>query len=203
VPSTSAEPFDAVVLAGARSQRLDGADKAMIEVGGQPLLERVLAGLHQASKVIVVGPQRPVQGQALWCEEQPPGGGPVAAFAAGLAGTSAGTVLLLAADLPFVAAAVPSLRSALCAGSDAALLVDPNGRINFLAGAWRRSSAVSRLARLGPPGGLSMRGLLDGLVVTHVNDPGSWGLDCDTWDAVERARALSTESKEHHARGQR
>ncbi|MCW2494777.1 molybdenum cofactor guanylyltransferase [Jatrophihabitans sp.] len=204
MPSSSAEPFDAVVLAGARSERLGGVDKAMVEVGGRALLDRVLDGLAEAARVVVVGPQRPVPSRTpppRWCAEEPSGGGPVAAFAAGLGETVAGKVVLLAADLPFVAAAVPALVSALGDGADVAMLVDDRGRANFLAGAWRRSSVLARLAELGPPAGQSMRHLLAGLEVTPVNDPDNWGFDCDTWDAVETARTLAADRPTDRPKG--
>ena len=203
MPSTSADSedhraFDAVVLAGAHSARLAGADKAMVEVAGQTLLDRVVAGLGAAERVVVVGPQRALTTPSravLWREEQPPGGGPVAAFAAGLAATRASTVLLVAVDLPFIAGALVSLLGALeaDAAADLAMLTDRTGRPNFLATAWRRSSALERFYRLGAPGGLPMRRLLDGLEVVHVADLGGWGVDCDTSDSIESARRLAAE----------
>jgi len=116
--------FDAVILAGARSQRLGGVDKAMIDVGGSTLIDRVLAGLEGATQVVVVGPERTVARDVCWREEQPAGGGPVAAFSAGMAVGAADVVLLLAADLPFVSEAVPALIAGLTKGVDVAVLVD-------------------------------------------------------------------------------
>ncbi len=52
--------FDAIVLAGAASRRLDGADKALVEIGGRTLLDTVLAADRGRRRVIVAGPQRPV-----------------------------------------------------------------------------------------------------------------------------------------------
>ena len=53
--------FDAVVLAGGRSTRLGGADKPGLVVGRRTLLGSVVWAVTEAgaSRVVVVGPQRP------------------------------------------------------------------------------------------------------------------------------------------------
>lgn len=181
------ESYAAIVLAGAGSARLDGADKAMIDVGGLAMIDRVLAGLAEASAVAVVGPERPVHRTVIWCQEDPIGAGPVAAFAAGLDKlVEIDRVMLLAADLPFVGPAIPALLEAL--SGDVAVLVDANGRMNFLASAWRVESARARLAELGEVAGAPMRRLFDGLAIDQVPDLDAWSTDCDTWDAIESAR---------------
>ena len=56
-----ARAFDAVVLAGGRSTRLGGADKPGLVVGRRTLLGAVVWAVTEAgaSRVVVVGPQRP------------------------------------------------------------------------------------------------------------------------------------------------
>jgi molybdopterin-guanine dinucleotide biosynthesis protein A len=179
--------FDAVVLAGARSARLGGADKALVEIGGMRLLDRVVSAVAGAATTIVVGPQRDVPGEVQWCREEPPDGGPVAAFAAGLALATADVVLLLGVDLPFIAAGMPALLAGAVAPSDVAALVDATGRTNYLASAWRTASARRRLAELPTVAGVSMRALFDGLMLTPVDDRDGWGTDCDTWAAINAA----------------
>ena len=46
---------DVIVLAGGGGTRLGGVDKAALEVGGRPLLHRVLEGTRRARRVVVVG----------------------------------------------------------------------------------------------------------------------------------------------------
>jgi len=186
VPSTSAEgAFDAIIVAGATSARLDGADKAMLDVGGTSLLERALRSVSAARRTVVVGPSRPSDAAVVWCEEEPVGGGPVAAFAAGLAATDAAVVVLLAVDLPFVAPAIPRL---VASAGDLAVLVDATGRVNYLASAWRREAAEARLQSLADPAGASMRALVSGVTAATVDDFGGWSDDCDTWESLEAAR---------------
>jgi molybdopterin-guanine dinucleotide biosynthesis protein A len=181
--------FDAIVLAGGRAARLAGADKPGIELAGTSLLDRVLAAVADAGRIVVVGPARPVRRAVLWCREDPPGGGPVAALAAGLAHVQAEVVLTLAADLPCLEPAVAVLLTALGAPeSDCAALVDGDGRVNYLAAAWRRASLARAMAGLGDPTGASMRRLCSAAATIEVPDAGGWGLDCDTWDDVDDAR---------------
>ena len=125
--------FDAVVLAGGAGSRLGGVSKADVLVGGVPLLDRVLAGLSGAHQVVVVGPADVARPGVLQVQESPPGGGPVAGLAAGLAagpvaGLAAGLtadpvagrspgaapfVVVLACDAPRAPAAIPLLLRAL------------------------------------------------------------------------------------------
>lgn len=108
-----------MVLAGGAARRLGGADKPALPVGGHPLLDRVLTACAAADRTVVVGPRRPTARPVLWTREEPPGGGPLPALAAGLAaldrdrrpaadGPAAPgrpeVVLILAADLPFLTA---------------------------------------------------------------------------------------------------
>ena len=181
------EPFDAIVLAGGASRRLGGADKAMVRIGDKPMLEHVLAACADAGRRIVVGPRRPGI-SAVWCVEDPPGGGPVAAIAAGVAAARAPIVALLACDLPYTTP--QTLRSLTAAMSrDGAVLVDEGGRDQPLVGAYRVASLVRALGALGPPyTGIPLRALVARLELSRVPDTTGAGRDCDTWEDVEVAR---------------
>ena len=131
--------FDAVVLAGGAGRRLDGADKPALEIGGRSMLAHVLGAVAGARRRIVVGPRREIDEDVRWCREDPPGGGPVAGLAVALPLSVHDIVVVLAADLPWIAPAVPLLIAGAADG-DVAALADSSGRINFLAAAWRRDS---------------------------------------------------------------
>ncbi|WP_375500382.1 molybdenum cofactor guanylyltransferase [uncultured Jatrophihabitans sp.] len=180
--------YDALILAGGSARRLGGVDKPAVDVGGRTLLEHVVAAVADADRIVVVGPHRPLPFEVVWCVEDPLGGGPVAAIAVGLAHTSADVVLVLAADLPSVAPAVPVLLLGLSAEYDAALLVDAAGRSNHLAVAWRRDALTAALAALGEPADAAVRALTSSVAVAQVPDPQGWGRDCDTWADVDAAR---------------
>ncbi len=187
--------FAAMVLAGGAGRRLGGAAKPALAVGGVPLLARVLAALADAAPVVVVGP--PALATLLppgaeMVRERPPGGGPVAAVAAGLAhlGDLRGiaVVAVLAGDLPFVRAeTVVQLRRAVV-GADGAVLVDGSGRPQWLCGVWRPSALRERLT--GEVAGRAMRDVVDGLRVARVaiapSGAPDW-FDCDTEEDLRRA----------------
>lgn len=189
--------FDAIVLAGGRATRLGGVDKPALDVGAVTLLDRAVAAVAGAGRVVVVGPRRPVAGEVVWCREEPAGGGPAAAIAAGLEHTGAEVVVVLAADLPWVAPAVPRLLAAVGTepagdlGVDVAVLVDAEGRRSYLAAAWRRSALTRAVTAMGDTSGAAARRLFEGADIIEVRDPAGWGEDCDTWDDVDRARRRS------------
>jgi molybdopterin-guanine dinucleotide biosynthesis protein A len=198
-----ARAFDAVVLAGGRGTRLGGADKPGLVVGQRTLLGSVVWAVTEAgaSRVVVVGPQRPASGspgargaeQVRYTREDPPGGGPVPALRRGLAEVSAPDVVLLAADLPFLRPVHVTRLLAALAGPAArgAALLDASGQPQWLASGW--PAAVLRAALEGYPG-RSLRGVLGPLEPvllpdeTAAGEPPPW-LDCDTADDLRVARA--------------
>jgi CTP:molybdopterin cytidylyltransferase MocA len=103
-------------------------------------------------------------------------------------------VLVLAADLPWVAPAVPALVDAL-PERGAALLVDTNGRPNYLAAAWRRRDLAAALEQLGDPHGLPVHALAARVEQVHVTDTAGWGRDCDTWDDLAEARSHEKDAR--------
>ncbi|MGN9907983.1 molybdenum cofactor guanylyltransferase [Phytohabitans sp. LJ34] len=190
--------FAAIVLAGGAGRRLGGAAKPTLTVAGRSMLDRVLRAVPDAAPVVVVGatPAEPPTG-VITTVEDPPGSGPVAATAAGIAllPRDAGDVALLAADLPFLTrAAVTRLRQRLAASTvDGALYVDGDGRRQLLCGVWRAPSLLAPIDRLAAGRGLagaSMRALFAGLDVAEVawTEPGPppW-FDCDTDEDLRQA----------------
>jgi molybdenum cofactor guanylyltransferase len=209
--------FDAVVLAGGRAARLGGADKPGLVVGQRTLLGSVVSAVTEAgaSRVVVVGPQRPAalgsatgspgtgspgtgspaahsREQVSYTREDPPGGGPVAALRCGLAEVSAPDIVLLAADLPFLRPVHVTRLLAALAGpaTRGAALLDASGRPQWLVSCW--PAAVLRAALIAYRGS-SLRGVLGPLEPvllpdeTAAGEPPPW-LDCDTADDLRVAR---------------
>jgi molybdopterin-guanine dinucleotide biosynthesis protein A len=181
--------FDAIVLAGGAARRLSGADKPMLDVEGVPMLVHVLDAVAAARTRVVAGPRRPIERTVIWCQETPPGGGPVAGLAVALPLTTAATLVVLAADLPRIGPAIDPLLEALHRPADVAML-SSGGRRNYLAAAWQRPALVAALGRVGTPRGASMRALAARATVAEVADAG-WGDDCDTWSDLARHRSRS------------
>ncbi|MGH3663777.1 MAG: molybdenum cofactor guanylyltransferase [Micromonosporaceae bacterium] len=183
-----------MVLAGGFSHRLGGVDKPALDIGGQSMLERVLAAVADARTRVVVGPHRPAPADVLQVRENPPGSGPLAAIVAGVevieSEAQPAQVALLAADLPFLTNdAVRALLTA--ATDDAAVYVDDHGQRQYLCAVWRFGPLRDQLRRLGAPAGLPLRHLYDDALVAEVRtlaSPPPW-YDCDTPTALERARA--------------
>ena len=65
----------AVVLTGGSAVRLDGADKASIELGGLTLLEHALGALVDVDEVVVVGDHVPTTRPVTFTREDPRHGG--------------------------------------------------------------------------------------------------------------------------------
>jgi molybdopterin-guanine dinucleotide biosynthesis protein A len=187
---TGAEPYDAVVLAGGEGRRLDGADKALLRVGGRTLLDRMLAAVTGAATVAVVGPPREVAAPMAitWCREEPPGGGPVPAVAAGLEVGRAPVVVVLAVDHPFVERATVDALTAAVGARDGAHGVGEDGRAQPLVAAYRRSSLAEALARSARLSGLRLRDVLAPLDLAAV-PVGAAATDCDTWADLTAAEA--------------
>ncbi|ASU83651.1 molybdenum cofactor guanylyltransferase [Nocardiopsis gilva YIM 90087] len=183
------DPFDAVILAGGAAQRMGGADKPGMDVGGATLLERVAAAVPDAERLIIVGPRR-TSPQAHYVREDPPGGGPVPALRAGLAEVEAPFCALLAGDLPFLRIEHIGLLRRAASGRNGAVFIDAGGRRQWLVGVW--NTAVLRAA-LTAYAGPSLRGLLDPLdpvPVAPAEPDDHVAHDCDTPDELARARAL-------------
>jgi molybdopterin-guanine dinucleotide biosynthesis protein A len=191
--------YDAVVLAGGSARRLGGTDKPAVRVGGRALLDRVLAACSGAATTVVVADPRPTARPVVWAREEPPGAGPVAALDTGLARTTAGYVVVLSADLPFLErGTVRRLLAGVAAdGADGAVLTDSEGRDQPLVAAYRSAALRRELAGLASEhaglSGLPLRRLTARLGLTRISDPVA-SFDCDTWDDIAAAR---TRIREH------
>ena len=187
--------YDAIVLAGGRSERLSGRDKAEVIVGGRRLIDRALEAVAGAATTVVVGPPRPVARAVVWAAEKPPGGGPAAALGAGMGCVSAEIVVLLAVDFPLIGAAhvsrlvVELARATPASAPDGVILCDASGRDQPLIGAYQTRKLAMSLESCRPLTGKSIRGALGSLQLRRLTG-GDATHDCDTWTDVETAEAI-------------
>ena len=181
-----------LVLSGGRSRRL-GRDKATRHLGGRTLLQRLLAQVPATVPVVLVGPPVPgLPARVRVMREDPPGAGPLAGIGAGLNEVGTDLVGVLAADMPFgVPVAIGALERLAEAGStvDAVLPVDPEGRRQPLAAAYRTGALRTALAGLGLVEGRPVRDLTAALRVMEWPVPAADLMDVDTDTDLRAARA--------------
>lgn len=182
-----------VVLAGGTARRIGGGDKTALDVGGRPILHRLLADLAPLPTVVVADPPPAAVAarfpHATWVRESPAGAGPAVALAAGVAALrDVEAVVAVAGDQPFAGPVVPRLVRALAEhpGADAAFGVDAGGREQPLLAAYRARAVRRRLAAVRP--GQALRTVRVGLRVHPVPLAGTEGLDVDDADDLARAR---------------
>lgn len=138
----------AVILAGGQSTRM-GRDKALLDVGGQPLLARQinLAWATRATEVFISG-RTGVDYSHFNCPvllDRLPGAGPLAGIERGLAALTNARLLVLAVDLPEM---TETLLNAMAEASPEHLGAIPRlcGRIEPLAAFFPKTSL--RLAQI-------------------------------------------------------
>ncbi len=177
-------PFSAVILAGGRAARLDGVDKASVEIDGRTLLTHALEAVLDAREVVVVGEQVPTDRPVTFTLEDPRYGGPAAALLSGC-----DQLLLPAPKLAVIAVDMPRLtpwtlrrlhEAAAAVGVDGAVLGDRDGR--------RQLAMVldrARLAEVSPDledrHDLPLHRLLEGLRLVTVLADHEEHRDVDTW----------------------
>jgi len=188
-----ADGWAAVILAGGTAVRLDGADKAALELAGRSLLEHALAAVVVADEVVVVGAEVPTSRPVTFTRESPAGGGPLAALCAGVAALARRPelVVVLAVDMPHVTADTVDRLVAAARGADGAWLVDACGR-RQLAGA----VPCERVLELSEPHGKPMRALSASGAAVDVPASGDEAADVDTWADVARLRDDRGSSRE-------
>lgn len=180
----------ALVIAGGLSRRM-GADKASLLLGGRPLLWHAVVACGEFDEVVVVGPSRflgLVNGLAVrFTREEPPGGGPAAGIAAGVAALGEGIaeVQLLPCDLVAPAGLLARLDEAEWDGREALVPADEQGWPQFLYGRYR--TAALREAVAGPVRDVSVRRLLRDIPRREVELPSAVLRDVD--DPAQAAEA--------------
>ncbi|MBH0053201.1 molybdenum cofactor guanylyltransferase [Salinibacterium sp. SWN139] len=205
--------IDAAVLAGGRSSRLGRVAKAALHVDGRSLLDHALAAASRVARTcVVVGPIDPdlVDTTVFITREDPPFSGPAAAVGAGVHHLSANAtaesdaILVLACDMPGIAAQVPALVDALAAAPadvDGVISVDATGYRQPLACLYRRRALISALSRFDADSlnGLSMRKLIEPLTLMPVMaSPGATD-DVDTWEDAARLGATDPTAETEEA----
>lgn len=175
-------PWSAVVLAGGRGARLDGVDKAGVEVAGRTLLAWALDAVVDAREVVVVGDPVPTERPVTFTRESPRYGGPAAGLLTGVDAllTVPAYVAVVAVDMPRLTMGTMRRLTDAAADEDGAVLVGPDGR--------RQLALVVSTARLDEirpdhehQHDLALWRLLAPLDLVEVPAVGDEHRDVDTW----------------------
>ena len=189
----------AILLAGGRATRVDGATKPLFEVGGRTLLGAAVTAATDAGArpITVAAPLLDPELDVTWVREDPPFGGPAAAIVAALEtwpeATDPEWTLVLACDLPSADAAVRRLVSdivLLPSDTDGMCLGDASSRPQWLTGVYRTRALRAAASGLQGRGrDAPVRTLMDDLAITVVAAGDDLTRDVDTWQDLEEARA--------------
>lgn len=182
--------FVGILLTGGTAARMDGADKAALEIGGRTLLEICLDAFLDADEVVVVGPDVvPTTRPVTTTREEPPHGGPVAGLLTGVDALlrTPRLVGVLAVDMPRVTAATFRRLRAAAEGHDGAFLVDGDDR-RALCGVVEATALARIRPGLEEQHAMALRALLADLELADVPALGDEARDVDTWEDLRDLR---------------
>ena len=175
--------FCGVILAGGTAARMDGVDKASVELEGRTLLEHAVDAFLDADEVVVVAPRSvPTTRPVTFTVEDPPRGGPVAGLLTGVDALLRRPRLVgvLAVDMPRVTAATMRRLREAAVGHDGAFLVDGDGR-RQLAGVLDAARLAAVRPGLEDQHNMALHRLLAGMDLAEVPAGGDEAVDVDAW----------------------
>lgn len=185
-------PFTGVILTGGASTRM-GRDKALIEIGGTALAQRVAAALARAGavEVLAIGGDRDalcaLADVDRWVADTNPGEGPLHGVIGALHAATTDEVVILACDTPMIDASVPASLLAGLRDYAAVAVAVVDGREQPLTAAWRRSRSLDILEKAFERGERAPRRVFPELRVVHVHDiPVDAVADVDRPDDLDR-----------------
>jgi molybdopterin-guanine dinucleotide biosynthesis protein A len=183
---TAEARYDAIVLAGGRSSRMGDVDKVRAVLAGRTLLARACDAVAGARRLVVVGPPGlpDVPDGAVMVQEEPRFSGPAAAIGAGLSvlgADRAATVVVVAADVPRSAEAVPALLEALAGQPEADGVVPvAGGHRQPLVAAYRSDRLAQALADAAPLADLSVSRVVNTMTLFEISLADDVVADIDT-----------------------
>ena len=188
------ENWSAMILTGGQSTRF-GSDKSKARLGEQTLLAHLLSDLPLTIEIVIVGPvSEHISPNLRFVQENPRGGGPVAALNAGIELIDTEFVALIATDMPFAVRIIKSLFNSLDSARDGVIPLDGEGVAQTLCAIYRTAPLREALIKLGNPAGRSMRSLAALLDLYEVELPRTLEsslLDIDTPEELDRAIAMT------------
>ena len=139
-PSATAIPFTGHVLAGGQSARM-GRDKALIEIGGRPLIQSAVSLLKTLTdRVVILGHAERYDFLGVpVLPDLAPSRGPLSAIHTGLERSGTDVNLFLACDMPLMQGAFLKLLVERASLADAVLMRLDDGSLEPLCAVYNRS----------------------------------------------------------------
>jgi molybdenum cofactor guanylyltransferase len=191
----------ALILAGGSATRMGRGDKPLLEVGGTPILSRIIAVLRPDTSAMAISangdPTRFARyGLPVLPDGAFAGEGPLAGVLAGLdwaAAAGAEWLLTVPGDTPFVPA---GLAAALAPPPACAV---SHGRAHHLVALWPTGCRDALRAWLSAPGSRAVARFTDAIGMRRVDFPaGKWDpfLNVNTPDDLAIARSVTPSTEE-------
>lgn len=136
------EPATAIILAGGNSIRM-GRDKALLPVGGRPMIERVFAQLRPHFEQVIVGADDPEKFAFLGVDVVPdevPGQGPLMGIASTLEAARHDLAVVVACDMPTLDVAFLRTLMRASHGYDCVVPVTPEGHYEPLLAVYKKGA---------------------------------------------------------------
>jgi len=189
-----------VIQAGGKSTRMGGEPKALMDVGGTRIVDRVVRALREVTDDLLLVTNTPDLYGALGLPMVPdvfPDSGSLGGIYSGLAAAPGGAAFTVACDMPFLS---PDVMRLVTARADEADVVAP-----LVGGQWETLHACYGKACLGPieqrlrAGRFKITGFFPDVRVLAVpeDEVARWGrpevvfMNVNTPDDLARARALA------------
>lgn len=138
-----------IILAGGSGTRLGGVRKALLEVGGRPVIERVVDAVRPLGEEVVVVDNdeclASLPGVRVVLDREPRAGA-LAALGVGLAAARTELCLLVASDMPFLNGALLRWLVDLAPGFDAVVPM-VEGRLEPMHAVYRRRTCLPSVRR--------------------------------------------------------
>ncbi len=191
-----------VIQAGGRSTRMGGRAKALLELGGRSIVERVVAALAPSVDDMLVVTNTPELYAFLGLPmvgDVHPDHGSLGGVYSGLKAVASGSALTVACDMPFLHPEVVRLVAARAAEGDV-VIPRVGSQLEPLHAAYAKA-CLPRIETQLAAGRLKILELLDHVRVIEIaeaevarfRDPRIVFMNVNTPDELERARALAVE----------
>lgn len=192
-----------VIQAGGRSRRMGGRPKALLELGGRRIIERVLRAIEPAVEEVIVVTNTPELYGFLGLPMVPdafPEGGALGGIFTGLRAAPGEAALTVACDMPFLRTEVARLVAARAGEADV-VIPRVGGQLETLHAVYRKSCLGPMEERL-RAGQLKIVSFFDAVRVLEIpeaelasfGDPAVLFMNVNTPEELARAQALAPDA---------